>query len=177
MSPKQRSFYHNCYCHWVTYLVCMYIYIYIYIVYINPTASLNSGRVRHMCISKLTIIGSDNGLSPGRCQAIIWTNAGILFIWPLGTIFSEMLIEIQMFLFEKMQLKMLSAKWRPFSLSLNVLTPCDELYMREVMVLYSRLLSQQWWQMVSIHLTHWGTIVNDSALRNWIKKTSECRLI
>ena len=27
---------------------------------------------------KLTNIGSDNGLAPGRRQAIIWTNAGIL---------------------------------------------------------------------------------------------------
>ena len=34
-------------------------------------------RVMHKCVSKLTIIGSDNGLSPGRRQAIIWTNAGI----------------------------------------------------------------------------------------------------
>ena len=36
------------------------------------------GRVTHICINKLTIIGSDNGLSPGRRQAIIWTNAEIL---------------------------------------------------------------------------------------------------
>ena len=28
-------------------------------------------------VSNLTIIGSDNGLSPGQHQAIIWTNAGI----------------------------------------------------------------------------------------------------
>ena len=40
-------------------------------------------RVTHICVSKLTIIGSDNGLSPGRHQAIIWTNTEIL-IWPLG---------------------------------------------------------------------------------------------
>ena len=33
----------------------------------------------------LSIIDSDNGLSPGRRQAIIWTNAGILLIEPLGT--------------------------------------------------------------------------------------------
>ena len=38
------------------------------------------GRVTHICVSKLTIIGSDNGLSTGRRQAIIWTNAGILSI-------------------------------------------------------------------------------------------------
>ena len=37
------------------------------------------------------IIGSDNGLSPGRHQAIIWTNTGILLIRPLGTNFSEIL--------------------------------------------------------------------------------------
>ena len=38
------------------------------------------GRLMHICVSKLNIIGSDNGLSPGRRQAIIWTNAGILLI-------------------------------------------------------------------------------------------------
>ena len=38
------------------------------------------GRVTHICVGKLTNIGSDNGLSPGRHQAIIWTNAGILLI-------------------------------------------------------------------------------------------------
>ena len=37
-------------------------------------------RVMHICVSKLTIIGSDNGLSPGWRQAIIWTNAEILFL-------------------------------------------------------------------------------------------------
>ena len=43
------------------------------------------GRVMHICISKLAIVGSDNGLSPDQRQAIIWTNAGILLIGPLGT--------------------------------------------------------------------------------------------
>ena len=37
----------------------------------------------------LTIIGSDNGLSPGRHQAIIWTNAGIFLIGPLGTNYND----------------------------------------------------------------------------------------
>ena len=41
--------------------------------------STNS-RVTHICVDNLTIIGSDNGLSPGRRQAIIWTNAEILLI-------------------------------------------------------------------------------------------------
>ena len=79
------------------------------------------GRVTHKCVSKSTIIGSDNGLSPGWRQAIIWTNAGILSIGPLGTNFSEILIEILTFWFKKMHLKMSSAKWRPFCLRLNVL--------------------------------------------------------
>ena len=54
----------------------------------------------HICI--VTTIGSDNGLSPGgRHQAIIWTNAGILLIGPLGTNFSEILIGIQTFSLRK----------------------------------------------------------------------------
>ena len=79
------------------------------------------GRVAHICISNLTIIGSDNGLSPGRRQAIIWTQAGIFFIGLLGTNFSEILIEILTFSFKKMCLKVSSAKWRPFCLGLYVL--------------------------------------------------------
>ena len=67
------------------------------------------GRVTHICVSKLTIIGSDNGLSPGRRPAIIWTNAGILLIGPLRTNFSEIFVGIQTFSFRKMHLKMLSA--------------------------------------------------------------------
>ena len=74
-----------------------------------------------MCVGKLTIIGSDNGLSPGRRQPIIWTNAGILLIETLGTNFSEILIGIQILSLKKMRLKMSSAKWRPFCLGLNVL--------------------------------------------------------
>ena len=79
------------------------------------------GRVTHICVGKLTIIGSDDGLSPGRRQAIIWTNAGILLIGPLGTNFNETLIEIHTFSFKKIHLKMSSGKWRPFCLGLNVL--------------------------------------------------------
>ena len=75
----------------------------------------------HICVRKLSIIGSDNGLSPGRRQAIIWTNAGILLIGPLEANFSEILIGIQTFSFRKMHLKISSAKWRPFCLGLNEL--------------------------------------------------------
>ena len=66
------------------------------------------GRVMHICISKLTIIGSDNGLSPGQRQAIIWTNVGILLTGPLETNFSEIFIAIYTFSFKKMHLKMSS---------------------------------------------------------------------
>ena len=55
------------------------------------------GRVTHICISKLTIIGSDNGLLPSRHQAIGWTSAGVLLIGPLRTSFSEILSEIHIF--------------------------------------------------------------------------------
>ena len=79
-------------------------------------------RVTHICVGKLTIIGSDNGLSPERRQAIIWTNAGILLIGPLGTNFSEILIEIQTFSLKKIRLKMSSAKCCSFRLGLNVLS-------------------------------------------------------
>ena len=80
------------------------------------------GRVTHICVSKLTIMASDNGLSPDRRQAIIWTNAGLLLIGPLGTNFSEILIKILAFSFKKMRLKVSSAKRRPFCLGLNVLS-------------------------------------------------------
>ena len=43
----------------------------------------------HICVNDLTSIGSDNGLSPGRRQAIIRTNAGMLLIRPVGTNFSQ----------------------------------------------------------------------------------------
>ena len=79
------------------------------------------GRLMHICVGKPTIIGSNNGLSLDRRQAIIWTNAGILLIAPLRTNFSEILTRIQTFSFKKMHLKMASAKWRPFCFGLNVL--------------------------------------------------------
>ena len=75
----------------------------------------------HICVIKLIIIGSDNGLTPSRRQAIIWTNAGILLSGPLGTNFSEIFIEIYTFSFKKMYLKVSSGKWRPFFLGLIVL--------------------------------------------------------
>ena len=75
-----------------------------------------------MRVSKLTIIVSDNGLSPDRRQAIIWTNDEILLTGPLGTNFYEIVIGILTFSVKKMPLKMASVKWRPFCFDLNVST-------------------------------------------------------
>ena len=83
------------------------------------------GRVTHICVNDLTSIGSDNGLSPGRRQAIIRTNAGILLIRPLGTNFSEFLVEILIVSFKKMRLKVSFAKRLPFCLGLNELRSVD----------------------------------------------------
>ena len=59
------------------------------------------GRVMHISINNLTIIGSDNGLSPGWCQPIISLNAGILLIQTLGTSVSEILNEIHTFSYSR----------------------------------------------------------------------------
>ena len=75
------------------------------------------GRVTHICI-----IGSDNGLSSGRHQVIISTNARILLIVHLRINFSEMLIEIHTISFKKMHLKLSSGILQPFCLGLNVLS-------------------------------------------------------
>ena len=70
-------------------------------------------RVTLICVSKLTIISSNNCLSPCR-QVFIW-------IRTLGTNFSEIFSNIHTFSFEKMHLKMSSAKWWQCCLGLNVL--------------------------------------------------------
>ena len=74
-------------------------------------------RVKHICVDKLTIIGSDNGLSPGWRQAIIWTNYGILLIALIGTICNEIPIKIHTFSsinpFENVVQKMAAILSRP----------------------------------------------------------------
>ena len=80
-------------------------------------ANTHSGRVTHICVRKLSIIGSENGLSPGPRQAIIWTNVGLLLIGTIGTNLSEILIKIATFLFKKMPSKISSANWRPLYLT------------------------------------------------------------
>ena len=66
--------------------------------------------------------GSDNGLSLGRRQAIICTNADIAPITPQGKKLNKTSFEIQIFSFKKMQFNVPPAKWRPFYLIPVVLT-------------------------------------------------------
>ena len=113
----------------------------------------------HMCVVKLTIFGSDNGLSPGRRQAIIWTNAGILLIGPLGTNFIEILIEIHTFSFKKMHLKMSSAKWRLFCLGPNVLSLLNECWIQNTLTFSIPLPCKSLWLVfVVLNLEYSGSI-------------------
>ena len=95
--------------------ICTKIHVHVQVLDFNGSLTAveltHLGRVTHICVSKLTIIGSDNGLSPGWRQAIIWTNAGILLTRTLETNFSEILSKIRALSFKKMELKMSSAKW------------------------------------------------------------------
>ena len=74
-------------------VLCVF-YIMYSISFLSP--SDNSSVTNVICWLKPTwdkvylILSSDNGLLPGRHQAIIWTNAGILLIKPLETNISEL---------------------------------------------------------------------------------------
>ena len=78
-------------------------------------------QVTHICTGHLTIIGSDKSSSPGRHQAIIWTNVGIMLIAPLGNNSNDIRFDIHIFPFKEFHLNMSSVKLRPFWLGLNVL--------------------------------------------------------
>ena len=62
-------------------------------------ALIHWGQVTHICIGDLTTIGSANGWSPVRRQAIIWANDRTLLNGPFRTNFSEVSIEIHVFSF------------------------------------------------------------------------------
>ena len=128
----------------------------------------------HICAGNLTIIGSDNGLSPGRCQAIIWTNAGILLTGPLGTNFSEILTEILTFLSKKIRLKMLSVKWRPFCLGLNVLIkwfPVDKQISGLILGLHPA--NERWRYFAP---SQWETLLQSKAVSHWLGANLESAL-
>ena len=79
------------------------------------------GRVTHIHVGNLAIFDTHNGLSPGRRQAIIRTIAGILLIGTLGTNVSDALIEIHIFSFKKLDLKIPSENGAHFFIGFNVL--------------------------------------------------------
>ena len=84
----------------------------------------------NICLSKLAIIGSENGLLPDRRQAIIWINAEILLNRPLGTNFNRTsYIFIQENAFEKVVCKTASILPRP--LWVNSLLPSDAMAKRD----------------------------------------------
>ena len=124
-------------------------------------------RPSDACISNLTIFGPDNGLSPGRRQAIIWTNDGILLIGPLGTNFSEILIEIYIFHSRKC-----IGKWRPFCLAsmcyyseqLLILFTGYGIFNKNAIYLWSLSWSHPEWQWqiyLGIVMLGWGEILNE----------------
>ena len=59
------------------------------------------GRVTHICYSTI---------APVRRQATIWTIAGILLIWHLGTYFSGIVIEINTFSFNGLNIRVTHKK-------------------------------------------------------------------
>ena len=101
-------------------LVALILFFVVWDSHTNWVFLTHWAQVMHKCDSTLTIISSDNGLLPDQHQAIIWTNDGILWIRPLGTNFSEILIEFPTFWFKKMHFNV-SVKWQSFCLTLNVL--------------------------------------------------------
>ena len=81
----------------------------------------NSLRPSDAYIRQQPIIDSNYDLSPGRRPTIILTNAEKFIKSPLGANFSEFSIQLHIFSFKKIHLKMSSAKWQPFCLGLNVI--------------------------------------------------------
>ena len=73
------------------------------------------GRAMRICVHKWTTTALDNGLSHSRLQALTRTNARIVFIGHLGTIFIDILIEMHTFSLDKMHFKMSAAKFGHFA--------------------------------------------------------------
>ena len=113
----------------------LHVYVFLALTHQNMLSFVLThwGRVTQIYVGNLTIIGSDNGLSPGRRQAIIWTNARILLIGHLRTNFSEKVIKIETFSLKKIRLKVSSAKRRPFCLGLNEL---NEMFLIDLIFAY-----------------------------------------
>ena len=81
---------------------------------------INHEEHEYICVSKLTIVGSVNGLPPGRCAKQLFEPM-LEYCGRLGTNFRDIVIGIYIFSLMKLHLKTSSAKCRPFCLGLNVL--------------------------------------------------------
>ena len=129
----------------------------------------------HICVSNRTINGSDNGLSPNRHQTITWTNAGIFIIRPLGTNFSEILIEFHTFSLKKMHFKWSSGKWRPFCPGLNVLMKtCDLWHDFSLILLYGVWLIGI---ILRMHPTNERECYNVTVITHWLGAYTKWSLI
>ena len=95
----------------------------------------------HICVNKLTIIGSDYGLLPGRRQAIIWINAGMLLIVTLRTNFSEILSEMHAFYFKKIHLDLNMLNLEPPSHYCYVITGPTASQITSLTIVYSIVYS------------------------------------
>ena len=121
----------------VPYYPCQVVVIHLKLVWQYASFQISCCDLTHwgwvtlICVSYLTIIGSDNGLSPGRRQAIIWASAWILLIRNLGTNSSGISSEIRIFVQEN---AFENAKWRQFCLGLNVLNNRDVNFLLPAMV-------------------------------------------
>ena len=125
-------------------------------VYWCKTKLAHRSRMTHICVNKIIIIGSGNGLSSGQRQAIIWISAGILLIWHLGI----NLIEINTFSFMKMHMKMSSEKWRIFHLGLNELFKSKGSSIPyTVYTLYCRMIPDSYYETATWNITPVGNIV------------------
>ena len=96
----------------------------------QPVKAIGSGNIID-AIRRLgtTVIASDNGLGPTRCQAIAWTNADALSTRPIETEFCESKYKHNETLSScKMHFKMPSAYFQPFESVLSVLEVCDRVH-------------------------------------------------
>ena len=131
----------------------------------HPSCLTHWGRVTHICVGKLNTIGSDNGLSPGRRQAIIWTIAGILLIGTLGTNLSEILIGNSNIFIQENAFENVVCEMASICLGLNVLTHWGQWWLSTgplanvsrisiKMTIFSckipsKMLSAKWWLFIS----------------------------
>ena len=113
----------------------------VFILSINHIPILTHwSRVTHICVSKLTNIGSDNGLPPSRRQAIISTKCWYIVNWSLGNKFQWNLnqnqyIFIQENAFESVVCEMAAILSQPQCVKLSIMC-CHIPHMLSWLVLF-----------------------------------------